>query len=187
MWPGYSSWHQVVSTLAAVGAPTRIAMNVVLAVTLLALAALAVVVPGASALGRTLLGVAAASVAFAMAFPFPAPDVDFGPHTAAVTFAMVALGLTPLACCAPWRRGQWRLRWRQVLPVTLVLIALGLTFLANWLHKTSVMGVMERVFVAAEMGVLVWSAYAGSAVDAGQQLLPQQGPETSAPTTRESV
>ena len=74
MWPGYSSWHQVVSPLAAVGAPTRIAMNVVLAVTLLALAALAVVVPGASALGRTLLGVAAASVAFAMAFPFPAPD-----------------------------------------------------------------------------------------------------------------
>jgi len=160
-WPGYSSWRQVVSTLAAVGAPTRPLMNAVLVITLLALAALAVVVRGASALGRCFLMVSAASVAFAVAFPFPAPDVDTGPHTAAVTFAMVMLGFAPLACCAPWRRRQWGQQWRQVLPVTLVLVAMGLTFLANWLKKTSIMGVTERVFVAAEMGVLVWAVSAG--------------------------
>ena len=61
----------------------------------------------------------------------------------------------------PWRRRQWGQQWRQVLPVTLVLVAMGLTFLANWLKKTSIMGVTERVFVAAEMGVLVWAVSAG--------------------------
>ncbi|MBU6213927.1 MAG: DUF998 domain-containing protein [Actinomycetales bacterium] len=160
-WPGYSSWRQVVSTLAAVGAPTRPLMNAVLVVTLLALAALGLVLRAASALGRGFLMISAAAVAFAVAFPFPAPDVDTGPHTAAVTFAMVMLGFAPLACCASWRRGQWGQRWRQVLPATLVLVAMGLTFLANWLKKSSIMGVTERVFVAAEMAVLIWAVSAG--------------------------
>ncbi|NDB18657.1 MAG: DUF998 domain-containing protein [Actinobacteria bacterium] len=160
LWSEYSPWHQVVSTLAAVGAPTRAIMNVVLVVTMVALAALAVTWPGAGALGRAFLMTSATAVGFAVALPFPAPDVDTGAHTAAVTVAMVMLGFAPIAACTPWRRGQWALRWQTLVPVTSVLIVLGLTFLANWLHKTSVMGVVERVFVAAEMACLVWAVHA---------------------------
>lgn len=160
-WREYSPWQQVVSTLAAVGAPTRPLMNAVLVVTMAALAALACVLPGASATGRVLLVGSAASLGFAVALPFPAPDVDTGAHTAAVTFAMVLLGFAPIASCTPWRRGEWALRWQQLAPATVILIVLGLTFLANWLNKASVMGIIERVFVAAEMACLVWTVYAG--------------------------
>ena len=160
MWSDYSPWHQVVSTLAAVGAPTRAWMNAVLVVTMLALVALAVTWPGAGVLGRSFLVASAVGVGFAVALPFPAPDVDTGAHTAAVTVAMVMLGFAPIAACTPWRRGQWALRWQTLVPATAVLIVLGLTFLANWLHKTSVMGVVERVFVAAEMACLVWTVRA---------------------------
>lgn len=152
--------------MAAVGAPTRPWMNAVLVVTLAALAGLAVGLRNASLLGRIFLAVSSASVAFAVAFPFPAPDVDTGPHTAAVTFAMVMLGFAPLACCARWRRGAWGQQWRQVLPVTCILVVLGFTFLGNWLKKTSIMGVTERVFVAAEMLALVWAVSAGVATKA---------------------
>ena len=162
-WRDYSPVAQTVSTLAAIGAPTREWMNAVLVVTAASLAALAVVVTAASRLGRILLWLAAMGVTAAVLLPFPAPDVDTGPHTAAVTVAMVMVGFAPLAMCAKWRRGAWGMRLLPVVIATAVLVVLGFTFLGHWLHKTPVMGLIERIFIAAEMVCLVWVVHRGTA------------------------
>jgi uncharacterized membrane protein YfcA len=138
-------------------------MNAVLIVTAACMFALAFVVQSASLVGRILMFTAGLALVAAILLPFPAPDTDTGPHTAAVTTAMVMLGFAPLGMCAPWRRGSWNFNLTRVVVFTAVLVVLGLTFLGNWLHKTPLMGIIERIFIAAEMVCLVWIVYRGTA------------------------
>lgn len=186
-WREYSPVSQTVSTLAAITAPTRTWMNAVLVVTAASLAALAVVVPAASRLGRILLWLAATGVMAAVLLPFPAPDVDTGPHTAAVTVAMVMVGFAPLAMCAKWRRGNWEMRLLPVVLATAVLVVLGFTFLGHWLHKTPVMGLIERIFIAAEMACLVWVVHRGTASAAIAQPRRSENAPANDMTPAESV
>lgn len=149
-WPGFSSVRETVSSLSAVGAPTRIPMTVFGLGTVVCLLGLAVVLKQAAPLGRALLVIASASAAMSLVIPKPTPHTDTPGHTAAVTFLAVSLGFWPLASFAS-RQRRWLASFRYTVIYTAVAIILGFTFLFNWLESSPLTGILERIFMFAEL------------------------------------
>ena len=153
-WPGFSSMRQTVSALAAIGAPTRVAMEICACISIVALLTLAMTLKTSATFGRVLLLGCAVSGTCVLLFPLPAPDVDTDVHTLTVTMLAFFLGFWPLASHAK-RGGDWAVPLRATVVATTMLIALGVTFWLHWLVSDPATGLFERIFVFSEMAATV--------------------------------
>lgn len=159
-WSEFSSSRQTVSSLAALGAPSRPEMNAVFVVTVLCLGLIAVSLRGAAMFGRGLIAIAAVAGVLVIAYPLPAPDTDSTSHTLTVTVLAFALGFWPAAAHAG-HRGRWAAPARLTLAVTVALVVLGVTFWLSWRVHGALTGLFERVFLFAEMASLVLFTHIG--------------------------
>jgi hypothetical protein len=185
--PGYSSIGQTVSDLAAVGAPTRSAMNVCGSVTAGCLIILAVFLIDVAWPARTFLALAGFFALSSLVVPKPAPHVDTPGHTAAVTCLAVFLGFWPLAVFAHPRR-RWAVSLRATGWYTGFALVLGLTFLFNWLQASPITGLLERLFLFTELiATLAFTALGTRAEqlgDAADSAAPPRRPDLSADANR---
>jgi hypothetical protein len=154
--PGYDPVQRTISRLAEPGLPAAVAVGSAIFVVGLALLGLAVALGPRAIAGRTLLGIAGASLLMAAAVPLdPASERATTVHRAATMIAMVALVAVPLVFAPTLRRREG---WRGYGPLSFALgvaaigvLLVGLTLLPT----TFAVGAWERCFLALPMAWMV--------------------------------
>lgn len=151
--PNFSPMKQTMSSLAARDAPSRDLMTLVIVIVGICQVIAAHGFKQAAKPGRFILMLGGIGVLGVAAFPVPYVTHDSHLHTFMATLALGSMCLWPVFSATNKYATPWVLTHRGAWTSTLCLAVLGLTFLANWLEKSHVMGLLERVLIASQ---IVW-------------------------------
>jgi len=154
-WESYSPVSQTVSSLAAIGVPSRQTMNLITLVGAFLLIAIAVRLDHCGSIGRIFIAVAGIGLIGVAAFPVPSVTEDSDWHTAAATLVLVLMALWPVAAHFGTRSHLWAVSVRQTAVSTAVMVVVGILFWVNWLIETPIMGLVERIFLVLQLCFLI--------------------------------
>ena len=154
-WNNYSPVRETVSSLAAIGVPSRLTMNLITLIGAIFFLAIAVKLDHCGSIGRIFIGVAGIGLIGVAAFPVPSVTEDSALHTAAATLVLVLMCLWPVAAHFGDRSHLWGVSIRKSVISTVVLAVAGIFFWVNWLIETPVMGLVERCFLVMQLGFLI--------------------------------
>ena len=154
-WDSYSPVSQTVSSLAAIGVPSRQTMNLITLVGAFLLLAIAVRLDHCGSVGRIFIAVSGIGLIGVAAFPVPSVTEDSDWHTAAATLVLVLMALWPVAAHFGTRSQYWAVSVRQTAISTGVMVVVGILFWVNWLIETPIMGLVERIFLVMQLCFLI--------------------------------
>lgn len=154
-WNNYSPVSQTVSSLAAIGVPSRQTMNLITLVGAIFLLAIAIKLDHCGSIGRFFIGAAGVALIGVAAFPVPSVTKDSALHTAAATVVLIAMCLWPAAAHFGARSDLWAVSIRRSAISTVVMAVVGIFFWVNWLIETPIMGLVERCFLVMQLGFLI--------------------------------
>lgn len=154
-WTSYSPVSQTVSSLAALGVPSRQTMNLITLTGAFLLIAIASKLDHCGKIGRVFIAVAGFGLIGVVAFPVPSVTEDSPLHTATATVVLVAMCLWPAAAHFGDNSHLWAVPIRQSVISTVVMAVVGITFWINWLIDTPLMGLVERIFLVTQLIFLV--------------------------------
>jgi hypothetical membrane protein len=154
-WDSYSPVKQTVSSLAAIGVPSRQSMNAITLVGAIMLLGISFKLNHCGSIGRIFIGVAGVGLIGVAAFPVPSITADSAWHTAAATVVLVAMCLWPAAAHFGTRSHLWSVPIKHTVISTGAMVVVGITFWIHWLIETPIMGLVERMFLVMELIFLI--------------------------------
>jgi hypothetical membrane protein len=154
-WDNFSPVKQTVSSLAAIGVPSRHGMNAITLAGALLFLAIAIKLDHCGSVGRMFIGLAGIGLIGVTAFPVPSITEDSALHTAAATIVLVLMCLWPAAAHFGSRSNLWAVSIRQSAISTIVMAMVGIFFWVNWLIETPIMGLVERIFLVMQLLFLI--------------------------------
>lgn len=154
-WNNYSPVRETVSSLAAIGVPSRLTMNLITLAGAIFFLAIAIKLDHCGSIGRIFIGVAGIGLIGVAAFPVPSVTEDSAWHTAAATVVLVLMCLWPAAAHFGDRSHLWTVSVRQSVISTVVMAVVGIVFWLNWLVETPIMGLVERAFLIMQLCFLI--------------------------------
>lgn len=150
-WTNFSPMQQTMSSLAAIGAPTRHQMTVLIVVVGLCLLLAALTLKSLAKPGRYLLGIAGLGSFGTAAFPVPGVSANSTMHTFMAGVVLVSMCLWPLGAHHYNQSGHWPVSLRTAIAVTVTMALTGIVFLINWLQGSPIMGLLERVLLSFQL------------------------------------
>lgn len=155
IWDNFSPVRQTVSSLAALGVPSRHGMNAITLAGAFLFLAIAIKLDHCGSIGRMFIGIAGIGLIGVAAFPVPSITEDSALHTASATVVLVLMCLWPAAAHFGSRSNLWAVSIRQSAISTVVMAVVGIIFWVNWLIETPIMGLVERIFLVMQLIFLV--------------------------------
>ena len=150
-WTNFSPVKQTMSSLAAIGAPTRHQMTALIVVVGLCLIVAAFSLKTPAKPGRCLLGAAGVGALGTAAFPVPGISANSTMHTFMASVVLVSMCLWPVGAHHYNRSGLWPVSLRTAVSVTVTMALTGIIFLINWLQGSPIMGLLERVLLSFQL------------------------------------
>jgi len=173
-WTDFSPVKQTMSSLAAIGAPTRHQMTILIVVVGLCLIIAALSLKSPAKPGRWLLGAAGTGALGTAAFPVPAISANSTIHTFMAGVVLVSMCLWPIGAHHYNQSGHWPVSLRTAIAVTVTMALTGIVFLINWLQGSPIMGLLERVLLSFQLACFIVLAHRSHKA---------QSPETLQPAT----
>ena len=164
LWPNYSPVSRTVSSLSALGVPHRQSMTGLTILGGLLLVVISLLLDHCGKLGRIFLAVAGVSLICVAVFPVPSVLENSNAHTFFAAIFLIAMCLWPVAANFGHQAHLWAVPIRHSFTSSLTLALLGICFWVNWLVSTSIMGLVERIFLTAQflfLTFVIWSSRTG--------------------------
>jgi len=154
-WDNFSPVRQTVSSLAAIGVPSRNGMNAITLAGAFLFLAIAIKLDHCGSIGRMFIGISGIGLIGVTAFPVPSVTENSALHTATATIVLVLMCLWPAAAHFGSRSNLWAVSIRQSAISTITMAVAGIIFWFNWLIETPIMGLVERTFLVIQLIFLV--------------------------------
>ena len=158
-WTDFSPVKQTMSSLAAIGAPTRYQMTLLIVLVGVCLILVALTLELSAKPGRWLLGSAGVGALGTAAFPVPAITANSAMHTFMASVTLVSMCLWPLGAHHYNQSGHWPVSLRTAISVTFTMAATGIVFLIHWLQESSITGLLERILLTLQLTFFIVLAH----------------------------